>query len=106
MNLDPAVSLPITLKDVHAPQTFLDGIDGVARNPTGKFYKDQYAIALADTLRAQESYARIVLSDSADAEQKKHFERFITRLEAGEMVRMHVRLSVHILTVRRYSSSR
>ncbi|RPD66132.1 hypothetical protein L226DRAFT_609031 [Lentinus tigrinus ALCF2SS1-7] len=85
LNLDPAVSLPVSLKDVHAPQTFMDGLNGMARNPTGKFYKDKYAIALVDTLQAQGSYARVTLSDTANEEQKKHFERFISRLQAGEM---------------------
>ncbi|KAI0721095.1 hypothetical protein C8T65DRAFT_254839 [Cerioporus squamosus] len=85
LNLDPAVSLPATLKDVHATQTFSAGLDSLARNPTGKFYKDEYAVALADTLRAQGSHARLALSDNANDEHKKHFERFISRLQAGEM---------------------
>ncbi|TBU65827.1 hypothetical protein BD310DRAFT_1034097 [Dichomitus squalens] len=85
LNLDPAVSVPITLKDVQASQTFLDGLDSTARNPTGKFYKDSHAIALVGTLKAKRSYARVVPGDASTDEQKKHFERFITRLRAGEL---------------------
>ncbi|KAI0636976.1 hypothetical protein C8Q77DRAFT_1207118 [Trametes polyzona] len=85
LNLDPSVSLPITLKDTHAPTTFLENIDATARNPTGKFYKDQFAISLVNTLKPQGAYARVTLSDGATDEQKKHWERFVSRLTAGEL---------------------
>ncbi|RDX56777.1 hypothetical protein OH76DRAFT_1395910 [Lentinus brumalis] len=85
LNLDPTVSLSVALKDMHASQTFLGGLDPLARNPIGKFYKDEHALALVDTLRAQGSHARLALSDSANDEHKKHLERFISRLQAGEM---------------------
>lgn len=86
LNLDSAVSLPITLKDTHASPAFLEKIDPSARNPTGKFYKDEHAIALVNTLGPQGSYARVTLSDDATEEQKKHFERFVSRMVSGELV--------------------
>ena len=86
LNLDPAVSVPVAVKDVHASKSFLDGLDSTARNPTGKFYKDSYAVALVDTLRSKKSYARVVPSETTTDEQKKHFERFVSRLQAGELV--------------------
>lgn len=86
MNLDSAVSLPITLKDTHADITFLEKIDTNARNPTGKFYKDENSIALVNTLKPCKSYAKVALSDGATDEQKKHFERFVSRMLAGELV--------------------
>ncbi|KAI0807314.1 hypothetical protein C8Q74DRAFT_1362835 [Fomes fomentarius] len=85
LNLDPAVSLPVVLKDVHASQSFLDGLDSSARSPTGKFYKDNHAVALADTLTSQGNSARIALSDGSNDGQKQHFKRFISRLQAGEL---------------------
>ncbi|EIW60355.1 uncharacterized protein TRAVEDRAFT_57635 [Trametes versicolor FP-101664 SS1] len=85
LNLDSAVSLPITLKDTHADVTFLEKIDTNARNPTGKFYKDENSIALVNTLKPCKSYARVALSDGATDEQKKHFERFVSRMLAGEL---------------------
>ncbi|OJT06209.1 hypothetical protein TRAPUB_2940 [Trametes pubescens] len=85
LNLDSAVSLPITLKDTHADIAFLEKIDTNARNPTGKFYKDEHSIAMANTLKPCKSYARVVLSDGATDEQKKHFERFVSRMLAGEL---------------------
>ncbi|PIL23993.1 hypothetical protein GSI_13744 [Ganoderma sinense ZZ0214-1] len=85
LNLDSAVSIPITLKDVHASHTFLDGLDATARNPTGKFYKDQHAIALVETLKAKASYARVTPGETATEDHKKHFERFISRLQNDEL---------------------
>ncbi|KAI0748119.1 hypothetical protein C8Q80DRAFT_718172 [Daedaleopsis nitida] len=85
LNLDSAVSVPIMLKDIHASQSFLDGLDAMARNPTGKFYKSQHAIALVSTLVALGSHARFALADGAGDDQKAHLERFISRLEAGEL---------------------
>ena len=107
LNLDPAVSLPIALKDVRASQSFLDGLDGSARNPTGKFYKDQHAIALVDTLAAQGNYARVTLNIGSSDEHRQHFERFIARLQGGELVRCTFwRRMINSLTVVSYSSSR
>ncbi|KAH9854226.1 hypothetical protein C2E23DRAFT_89037 [Lenzites betulinus] len=85
LNLDSSISIPVTLKDTHAPTTFLEKIDANARNPTGKFYKDEAAIVLLNTLDPQASYARVALSDGTTDEQKKHFERFISRISAGEL---------------------
>ncbi|KAI0362093.1 hypothetical protein OH77DRAFT_1389918, partial [Trametes cingulata] len=85
LNLDSAVSLPLTLKDTHGPPSFLEQLDATARNPSGKFYKDQSAIALVNALRPQGTYARVTLSEDATEEHRKHFERFVSRLVAGEM---------------------
>ncbi|KAI0670388.1 hypothetical protein C8Q78DRAFT_1035963 [Trametes maxima] len=85
VNLDAAVSVPIILKDTHAQQTFLEKLDATARNPTGKFYKDQAAFDLVDSFRSQGSYARVVPNDDASEDHKKHFERFLSRLVAGEL---------------------
>ncbi|KAI0336521.1 hypothetical protein GY45DRAFT_1357916 [Cubamyces sp. BRFM 1775] len=85
LNLDPAVSLPIVLEDAHTSTPFLEKLDSTARNPTGKFYKDQYALSLVDTLRPQGTYAKVRLDDGATEEQKRHFERFLSRLQAGEL---------------------
>ncbi|KAI0374886.1 hypothetical protein BV20DRAFT_1110710 [Pilatotrama ljubarskyi] len=85
LNLDPAVSLPLTLKDTHASTSFLEQLDATARNPSGKFYKDQSAIALVNTLRPHGSYAWVATSEDATEEHKKHFQRFVSRLVAGEM---------------------
>ena len=86
LNLDSAVSTPVTLRDVHASHTFLDGLDASARNPTGKFYKDNHAIALVDTLKAKGSYARVTPGEAATDDHQKHFERFISRLQSAELV--------------------
>ncbi|KAH9901369.1 hypothetical protein C8Q73DRAFT_752549 [Cubamyces lactineus] len=85
LNLDPAVSLPVVLEDAHASTPFLEKLDSTARNPSGKFYKDQYALSLANTLRPQGTYAKVRLDDGTTEEQKKHFERFLSRLQAGEL---------------------
>ncbi|KAM5535164.1 hypothetical protein V8D89_011100 [Ganoderma adspersum] len=85
LNLDSAVSVPIALKDVYASHTFLDGLDATARNPTGKFYKDDHAIALVDTLKAKASYARVTAGEAATDDHKEHLERFISRLQNGEL---------------------
>lgn len=105
LNLDPAVSLPVVLKDVHASQPFLDGLDSSARSPTGKFYKDNHAVALADTFTSQGNSARIALSDGSIDDQTQHFKRFISRLQAGEMVRhadthRPLRVLIHLVIVR------
>ena len=86
LNLDSAVSVPITLKDVHASHAFLDGLDAIARNPTGQFYQDSHAIALVNTLKPKESYARVTPGEAATDDHKKHFERFVSRLQNGELV--------------------
>ena len=83
------MSVPIALKDIHVSQPFLDGLDSMARNPTGKFYKDKHALALVATLAAQGSYARVTLVDGLGDEQKKHFDRFVSRLENGELVSIY-----------------
>ncbi|KAI0831301.1 hypothetical protein BC628DRAFT_1462070 [Trametes gibbosa] len=85
VNLASAVSLPVMLKDTRATTTFLEKIDANARNPTGKFYKDQAAISLVNTVDPQTSYARVALSDGATDEQKQHFDRFVARIVAGEL---------------------
>ncbi|KAH9946118.1 uncharacterized protein BXZ73DRAFT_95620 [Epithele typhae] len=84
VNLDPSVSLFVTLQDVQAPQSFLDDL-GTTRGPTGKFYSHNHATVLAHTLKPEGAYAKIVLSESAPAEDAQHFERFAARLMAGEM---------------------
>lgn len=86
LNLDSAISVPITLKDVSASHTFLDGLDATARNPTGKFYKGDHATALVDALKAKASYARVTPGEAATDDHKKHLERFISRLQDGELV--------------------
>lgn len=80
------MSLPVTLKDVHAPSSFTENLDNVTRNPTGKFYKDPHSVAMVETLKANGSFARVVVSDGASQEQKAHFDRFIVRLQTGELV--------------------
>ncbi|OSC97102.1 hypothetical protein PYCCODRAFT_1419963 [Trametes coccinea BRFM310] len=85
LNLDAAVSIPVTLQDVHGPASFVENLDSTARNPTGKFYKDQFAFALLNSLRPQGSYARISLSEGAAEDEKKHLARFAERLRSGEL---------------------
>ncbi|CDO68290.1 hypothetical protein BN946_scf184799.g17 [Trametes cinnabarina] len=85
LNVDPAVSIPVVIREARAPASFLDNLDNVARNPTGKFYKDQYASALLDTLRPQGSYTKLTLNEGATEEQKRHFSRFVGRLRANEL---------------------
>ncbi|KAJ3004831.1 hypothetical protein NUW54_g4626 [Trametes sanguinea] len=85
VNVDAAVSIPATLQDVHGPTSFAENLDSTARNPTGHFYKDQYAFALLNTLRPQGSYARLSLSEDATEDAKKHLARFVERLRSGEL---------------------
>ncbi|KAI0780944.1 hypothetical protein BD413DRAFT_608159 [Trametes elegans] len=85
LNLDPAVSLPVVLKDTHASHEFLEKLDSAARNPTGKFYEDQFSLALVETLRPHKSYARVAVGDDSPEDHKQHFKRFLSRLQAGDL---------------------
>ncbi|KAL0946630.1 hypothetical protein HGRIS_012826 [Hohenbuehelia grisea] len=75
----------------HLPSdTSLEALIGKLSSTTcqpvpGKFYKEPYASSLLDTLRVTGRSARVSLDARADTTAKAHFERFVSRLEAGEL---------------------
>lgn len=58
-----------------------------ASGPPGKFYKEQHALIMLDTLKVTDSYARLGLDNNPDDAQKRHFDRFLAKLQAGDLVR-------------------
>ncbi|CCM04595.1 uncharacterized protein FIBRA_06777 [Fibroporia radiculosa] len=84
LSLDSAVSIPILIVDVNPPGTYFDTLGAKPVGPTGKFYKGEHVPALLDTLRVQDSSARLVLGSATDAE-KTQFEHFQARLKSGEL---------------------
>lgn len=57
------------------------------RGPPGKFYSQQAAMALLDTLRTGGSSGKVVTDIDSTENQRTHFDRFCSRLNAGELVR-------------------
>lgn len=91
LSLDSAVAVPIVLKDLYQTPDVaaLDNIVAAnPRGPPGKFYREEIAKTLVNTLRSGGSSARVEVEDDGNENQKQHFERFRSRLEAGEMVRV------------------
>jgi hypothetical protein len=78
------------LKDVYQV-TGSPSLDAVVaanpKGPPGKFYREEVASTLLDTLRSGGSSARIEVGEVVDEKEKQHFERFRSRLEGGELVR-------------------
>jgi hypothetical protein len=58
------------------------------RGPPGKFYIQQAAMALLDTLRTGGSSGKVVTAPNSTDDQRAHFDRFCSRLNAGELVRV------------------
>lgn len=83
LNLDSDVSVPLLLKDIHSEKS-----DASFSKPMapGKFYKSEHALALLDALRAADFSAKLEIDPAASDAQKEHFERFCSRLRAGELV--------------------
>jgi hypothetical protein len=90
LSLDSSVTVPITLKDVYQI-TGSPSLDAVVtanpKGPPGKFYREEVASTLLNTLRSGGSSARVEVGESMDENHKQHFERFRGRLDAGELVR-------------------
>lgn len=81
--------MPIVLKDIFqaAEARSLDIIVAAnPRGPPGKFYREEIARTLIDTLQSGGSSARVEAAEHVDSKQREHWERFHTRLEAGELV--------------------
>jgi hypothetical protein len=90
LSLDSSVTFPIILKDVYqvTGSPSLDTVVGTnPKGPPGKFYREEVASTLLDTLQSGGSSARIEAGDTVDDNHKRHFERFRGRLETGELVR-------------------
>lgn len=88
LSLDSAVSVPVVFKDAQPSGSFLGCLTNSSQGPPGKFYTEQYALALVDTLRSEGSFARLAIDTSGDETHKRHFERFRARLQGGELVRL------------------
>jgi hypothetical protein len=90
LSLDSSVTVSIVLKDVYQV-TGSPSLDAVVaanpKGPPGKFYREEVASTLLDTLRSGGSSARIEVGEVVDEKEKQHFERFRSRLEGGELVR-------------------
>jgi hypothetical protein len=90
LSLDSSVTIPIILKDVYQV-TGSPSLDAVvtanSKGPPGKFYREEVASTLLNTLRSGGSSARVEVGENMDENHKQHFERFRGRLEAGELVR-------------------
>jgi hypothetical protein len=90
LSLDSSVSVPVLLTAVSPSPSGAPSLDFIVektpKGPPGKFYQEQSALALLDTLRTGGPSARIVPDSSATDGQKQHFERFRTRLDTGELV--------------------
>ncbi|OCH92216.1 hypothetical protein OBBRIDRAFT_751660 [Obba rivulosa] len=84
LNLDAAVKLSLTLKDIHPPGAF-DELQGKTTELPGKFYKEQHALSLLDSLSLKDAVARLSLDSDVSEDLKKHFERFSSRLFAGDL---------------------
>lgn len=87
VNLDTSVKIPVTLKDIHPLGSF-DDLHGKTTALPGKFYKEQNALSLLDSLKLKDAAARFSLEANADEDLKEHFQRFCSRLFAGELVCM------------------
>ncbi|KAI0933998.1 hypothetical protein AcV5_005988 [Taiwanofungus camphoratus] len=85
LSLDSAVSVPVVFKDAQPSGSFLGCLTNSSQGPPGKFYTEQYALALVDTLRSEGSFARLAIDTSGDETHKRHFERFRARLQGGEL---------------------
>jgi hypothetical protein len=88
LNLDSSLSIPILLTATSpspsgSPIEFIVGQGG----PSGKFYQQQAALSLLDTLRTGGPSAKIALDTNATDDQQEHFQRFHSRLQSGDLVR-------------------
>jgi len=81
LNLDSTVSIPVVLTH---PLSSMETIVG-KRGPPGKFYNQQSAMALLDTLRTGGPSGKVVSNINPTDDQRTHFDRFCSRLNAGEL---------------------
>jgi hypothetical protein len=90
LSLDSSVAVSVVLKDIYQV-TGSPSLDAVVtanpKGPPGKFYRQEVASALLDTLRSGGSSAWIEVGEAVDENTRQHFERFRNRLEEGELVR-------------------
>jgi hypothetical protein len=61
-----------------------------SKGPPGKFYHEQPALTLLDTVRTGGQSARIVPESNSDENVAQHFDRFRARLEGGDLVRLSI----------------
>lgn len=88
LNLDYTTSVPVRLKDVYPPVSQLESLTSQPNaNSPGKFYKREHALTVLQAFRAEGSTARLILDPGADESHRPHFDRFCSRLHAGELVR-------------------
>lgn len=95
LSFDSSAAAPVRLlcaspdtPDAPTPAPTLDEIIKTqAKGPAGQFYQQEYAHNLLNTLRSVGPSAKVVLDDSeASDDQRRHYERFQTKLRAGELV--------------------
>lgn len=87
LSLDSAVSLQVQLKDVHPHGASLAVLgEKPVVGPSGKFYRAENALTLLDAMRVGGFSARIVLDPGADETHRCHFDRFRSRMQAGDLV--------------------
>ncbi len=91
LRLDNSTTVPVILKDIASVQAAhnpgLENIVSGILGPPGKLYKYHAAAALLETLETGGSWARLVLDETATAEQRRVFDAFRTKLEEGGLVR-------------------
>ncbi|KAG9226107.1 hypothetical protein CCMSSC00406_0005018 [Pleurotus cornucopiae] len=94
LSFDSSAAAPVRLlcaspdtPDAPTPTPTLDEIIKTqAKGPAGQFYQQEYAHNLLNSLRSVGPSAKVVLDDSeASDDQRKHYERFQTKLRAGEL---------------------
>lgn len=90
LTLDASTSIPVALVDLSSSISGSQSLDYIVgkspKGPPGKFYREQFALALINTLRTGGHSARVVPTPDAWDNQKLHFERFRARLDEGELV--------------------
>ena len=102
LSLDSSAVVPIYLRDVFA-ETGMSSLSSIVathpKGPPGKFYRGDTASAMVNCLAPGGSSARVEVNENVDVEQKRHFERFRSRLEDGELVWLSDTFSDQKLTV-------
>ncbi|KAK7467215.1 hypothetical protein VKT23_004273 [Stygiomarasmius scandens] len=85
LNLDISVSVPVELADSSAGTNLDAAVASSSKGPPGKFYANESALRVLDTLRSSGSSARVIPSRDATDSHKSDFERFLQRLSEDEL---------------------
>ena len=91
LNIDPSVCIPVLLTDA-SPGSLSLPVNAGKKGPPGKFYSQESTLSLLNTLRTGGPSAKLELNPDSTDEQKKQYESFCARLDAGEIVRLNHRM--------------